>query len=152
MQSLKEANEFTSPNSAKFNALTCLQHIIVIAESHVQEYLKEILKTLVKYLDFEDVNIQNSVRSDERNAVSLPFIPPQVKRTSELLGLFIDSDVYVPLVLNMINEEETKTAPKSLTKLLVVFSIMIRGEVPTTIETHLEMIMKVIQSIEKSFE
>jgi len=60
--------------------------------------------------------------------------------------------VYVPLVLNMINDEENKTAPKSLTKLLIIFSLMIKAETPKTIETFLESIMRVVSSVEKSFE
>lgn len=60
--------------------------------------------------------------------------------------------MYVPLVISLINDEENKTAPKSLTKLLVIFSLMIRSETPKTIEPFHESIMKSVVSIEKTFE
>lgn len=76
----------------------------------------------------------------------------EAKRISELLGIYISADVYVPLVVNLINDEENKTAPKSLTKLLLIFSIMLRAESPSTIDNYLNLIMKSVTSLERTFE
>lgn len=62
-KSLKDANEFTHTNFVKQKSLAQLQHIIVLGEELVQEYAKEIIKTLVKYLDYElETEIPNTVK------------------------------------------------------------------------------------------
>ncbi|EGR33969.1 hypothetical protein IMG5_029090 [Ichthyophthirius multifiliis] len=109
--------------------------MIVLAESDIKEHLKDIVKTLVKYLDYEDIEIQNTT-----------------KKISELLGIYLEIDIYMPLIISSINDEEHKSAPKSLKKLLAVLSMIIRAENPKSLEPHLEAIMKTIMSIEKTFD
>ena len=127
-------NLFTNSNFIKLKALQRLYFTIYYAQNAVAPFFDKILRTLVKY------------QRDEDKDIAL-----QVTRIAELLGVFMDAGVYLPIVLSQINELEV-TNIRTLMSYLTFLASIIRFEVPKEIDYHLPSLLKTLEIIENNFK
>jgi len=111
-----------------------LYFTIYYAQNAVAPFFDKILRTLVKY------------QRDEDKDIAL-----QVTRIAELLGVFMDAGVYLPIVLSQINELEV-TNIRTLMSYLTFLASIIRFEVPKEIDYHLPSLLKTLEIIENNFK
>ena len=131
---MEDVNLFTNSNFIKLKALQRLYFTIYYAQNAVAPFFDKILRTLVKY------------QRDEDKDIAL-----QVTRIAELLGVFMDAGVYLPIVLSQINELEV-TNIRTLMSYLTFLASIIRFEVPKEIDYHLPSLLKTLEIIENNFK
>jgi hypothetical protein len=73
-----------------------------MAEENIKEYFEQIIRMCIKLYKKEDLALQNDIRT-----------------VAQLLGAFTDSSLYVPLMIKIIFEEETKLNPALVSNGLV---------------------------------
>ena len=132
-QLLKDINEFTNSNLKKLRCFTKLAHTIQICENSIQPEIINIIKTCARFQQHEDLEIQ-----------------AQVTKVSRLVGAYINSDIYIPLLIGLVADEESKNSIKFLISLLVIFSVMLKSENTQTLEPHLENIIKCLYTLENA--
>lgn len=96
--------EFTNTVEVKKKALGQLKHTIILAEESVSEHFENILRNLVRLYGREDNRLNDDLKS-----------------VSEVLGVFVDANLYVPIVIKVLFEEETRVSPKLTANCLVPF-------------------------------
>ena len=90
--------EFHSTNAAKLTALKQLLHVIVIADQQIAPHAEMILKTLTTIL----------------STIDEPEFTKIVDTVSRALGLAVDSNILIPILLKAIQSEATKNTVNSL--------------------------------------
>lgn len=97
-----DALEFTHTVDMKRKALGQLKHTIILAEETISEHFEHIARSLIKLYGREDNKLNDDIKS-----------------VAEVLGVYVDANLYVPIVIKIIFEEETKVSPKLTANSLV---------------------------------
>lgn len=97
--------------------------------------MDQIIKTLAKFLSNEDPQIQKDVQV-----------------AAELIGFYTPCSVYVPLFINLIQDEESKNNVKYMTSLLILFSLMLRNEKSRLIEPYISKISELLGILETTHQ
>jgi len=77
----------------KRKALGQLKHTIVIAEEPIREHFEYIIRTMIKLYTKEEGQLDDEIRV-----------------IAELLGIFTDSSLFVPIMIKILFEEEAASA------------------------------------------
>lgn len=94
-------NTFTHSNLLKYKGLCRIYHIIQFSDTNIFQFFDKILRIVIKFL-----------RDDDKN------ISKEVEKIAILLGVHIEADIYIPILLSQINEIDV-SAIKSLTSYIV---------------------------------
>jgi hypothetical protein len=88
----------------KKKALGQLKHSIILAEEGISEHFESIARNLIRLYGREE----NRLNED-------------IKNVSEVLGVYVDANLYVPIILKLLFDEETKVSPKLSANTLVPY-------------------------------
>ena len=83
-------------------ALCQLKHTIILAEDKIQEHFEHIVRMLIKLYQKEDADIDREIKS-----------------IAEVLGLYNQLSVYLPIMVKIISEDEYKTSARLTANTLV---------------------------------
>ena len=131
---MEDAALFTNSNFIKFKALQRLYFTIFYSQNAVAPFFDKILRSLVKLQ-----------KEDDKDIVY------QVPRIAEILGVYVDAGVYLPITLSQINELEV-TNMRGLIAYLTFLASMIRFEVAKEIDYYLPSVLKTMEIIENNFK
>jgi hypothetical protein len=126
--------EFQNSSQTKAKALDQLKHALLIGEDRITKHTELLLKSLVRvWLNAEDV----------------PDCRRRVWQVVEVIGYFVPSAYYLPLVANILAQEEFKNAPKSTVALLNILGhMLLRSE---DLNEHLPIITGALSGYEAQF-
>jgi len=130
----KDALEFSHSPFIKLKALNQLKHTIVLAEGDIQQHIDYIIRALIRLYKKEDKDVD-----------------AQITIIFELLGIYSHSGLYVPIIIAILSEEEVKASTRLVSNLLELSSYLICNENVHTIQDEIEIIVKVIESIENAY-
>jgi len=130
----KDALEFSHSAFIKLKALNQLKHTIVLAEADIQQHTDYIIRALIRLYHKEDKHVD-----------------AQINIIFELLGIYSHSGLYVPIIIDLLSEEEVKASTRLVSNLLELSSYLICHENVSTLQDEIEIIVKVIESIENAY-
>jgi len=67
------------------------------------------------------------------------------------LGIYVDSGVYIPVMLKILNEEEIKPSARLVSNTLELLAYMIKNETSQTIKEYEEYIVKALEDTENNY-
>lgn len=134
-QTIAEITEFTTTNQAKSKALDQLKFVLLLGEEGTARHTEAILKALVRV----------SLGAEE-----IPEARKKIYRVVEVVGYFVKSSYYIPLVLNILAQEEFKNSAKNTITLLNIFAnMLLRSE---GLHEHESSITAALASYEPIFQ
>ena len=74
-----------------------------------------------------------------------------MKRISELLGIYIETDYYVPILLDHIKDPDYTISPRLISNITNVFAHLLQNENEETMELHLKDIVNLICKLETDY-
>lgn len=131
---LTQVNEFTNSNQIKLRGLQALCHTIVLAENNIKHHAAKIFRTLYKFYDFED-----------------ELVSSQVKVCGELMGIYIETDYYIPILTSDINDPDYAISPRLISNITNLLAQALQNENEQTMEAHLTRIVDLICKLENDF-
>lgn len=105
---------------------------MLIAERSVDRHLEKIIKALVRIWQLEIENVERTI-----------------KDIMSIVGYHVPSNFYLPLMMNILTEEEIKNSPKNTIILLKLISYMLLTS--EDLEHHLAQIIRLLSTYEALF-
>lgn len=106
---MRDLNEFSLKNNLKEKSLCQLYNLIVCVEGEIKPHVAEILKTVV----------YKNILDEE------PEIQQRTYKIAELLGLYVQTDYLLPLMVGHLTDSESKSTPHFVSSGLTAFSAVI---------------------------
>jgi hypothetical protein len=134
MQCINEITEFQNSSQTKAKALDQLKYALLIGEDKITKHTELLLKSLVRvWLNAEDI----------------PDCRRRVWEVVEVIGYFVSSGYYLPLVANILGQEEYKNSVKNTISLLNILGhMLLRSE---ALEENLSIITGALSGYESQF-
>lgn len=102
----KDLNEFALKSHLKEKTLCQLYSVIVGVEAGIKPHTEKILKNI----------IYKNILDDE------PEIAKRTYKIAELLGLYVDTDFILPMMISHLTDTESKSVPRFVSSCLTAFS------------------------------
>jgi hypothetical protein len=110
MQCISEISEFQNTNQTKAKALDQLKFTLLIGEDKITKHTELILKSLVRI---------------SHTAEDIPEAKKKIYQIVEIIGFFVKSAYYIPLVISILGQEEYKNSSKNTIILLNILGHML---------------------------
>ena len=108
-QILKDLEEFSLKTHLKEKSLNQLYNLIVCVEAQIKPYTERILKQIIyKYILDEE-----------------PAIAHRSLKICELLGLYVQTDFILPVIVGHLTDTESKNVPRFVSSCLTALSAVI---------------------------
>ena len=106
---LRDLSEFSLKSNLKEKSLCQLYSMIICVEGKIKPHVCEILKTVV---------YKNILDED-------PVISGRTYKIAELLGLYVQTDYLLPMMIEHLTDSESKNVPHFVSSGLTAFSAVI---------------------------
>lgn len=102
----KDLNEFALKPHLKEKSLCQLYTLIVCIESGIKPHAEKILKNIIYKMILDEE----------------PEIARRTYKVAELLGLYVDTDFILPMMISHLTDSESKSVPRFVSSCLTAFS------------------------------
>jgi hypothetical protein len=129
----KDLNEYALKSHLKEKTLCQLYSLIICVESGIKGHSERILKNII----YKNI-------LDEEPAIAL-----RTYKVAELLGLYVDTDFLLPMMISHLTDTESKSVPRFVSSCLTAFSaVMTYTSVNFAfqLETFMDPLIKLIVS------
>jgi hypothetical protein len=75
-----------------------------------------------------------------------------IKIVAEILGLYVDAYLYVPIMVKILFEEDTKVSAKLTSNTLEILSCLLSNETQESFKNELPTVIKILGDIENSYK
>lgn len=129
----KDLNEFALKTYLKEKSLCQLYALIVCVEGAIKPHTEKLLKNVIYKLILDEE----------------PEISRRVYKVAELLGLYVDTDFILPMMISHLTDTESKSVPRFVSSCLTAFSAVMTN---TTVrfakqmEGFMEQVIKLLVS------
>ena len=130
---LKDLQDFSLKINLKEKTLCQLYNLIVCAEDKIKPHCNEILKNVIYKLILDEE----------------PEIAQRTYKIAELLGLYVQTDYLLPMMISHLTDQESKNVPRFVSSGLTAFSAVIHHSTqkfPDQLDSFMNKLIELIVS------